>query len=579
MLKFLNVAFELFTGVAERGAFGGWPEADGDNSAMTYISHRETIMTKVNDQVLMDQLAEAARDGKISRRSFMNYSMAAGMTASAATGLWGTAAKAEPKRGGTFRIGQHDGNTSDQHDPGKYQSFADIALTHTYRAYLTMINPDQTLGADVASEWSAIPDATEWTFKINPKATFHSGPKVTAADVIASMNHHRGEDTTSAAAALLATVTDIVDNGDNSVTFKLSAPNADLPWVMPDYHLPILPANADGTMNWQSGDGCGPYKLVKFEPGVQASLVRFDDWHGEGAYFDAVEFQIINDPNARQSALITGDVDAVSLLENKTLGLLARNKDVEIDNISSAQAITLPMFYDQEPFSNDDVRMALKLAINREEIIEKITFGAATIGNDFHHSPAMPYFPAEIPQRQYDPEQAASLWKKAGMEGQTVSISTADSITTGAVDAMILYSEHAKAAGIDIKVVREPNDGYWSDVWLKKPWCMVTWGARPTPDVMYTLTYKDGAPWNESHWKNEKFNELLLQGKAELDDVKRAEIYHDMGVIARDEGSTVIPYFPNFVFGRRKNVRHSGELAASWAMDGARAASRWWFDS
>jgi peptide/nickel transport system substrate-binding protein len=533
---------------------------------------------KTHDQMMIAKLTEAAKEGKISRRSFVNYSIAAGLTASTATGLWTTSAKAAPKRGGTFRIAQHDGNTTDQHDPGLYVSFADIALAHTFRAYLTQINPDQTLGGDVAEAWSASDDATEWTFKLNKNATFHSGAKVTAADVIATLNHHRGEKTTSAVAAFFTDVTEIVDNGDHSVTVKLSAPNADLPWIMPDYHLAICPANSDGSLNWKSGDGCGPYKLVSFEPGIQARLVRHDDWHGEGAYFDEVQFLIINDPNARQTALLTSDVDAVSLLENKTLSLLKRDKSIEVDNVSSAQAITLAMHVDVAPFDNPDVRMALKLAINRQEIIDKITFGAATIGNDFHHAPSMPYFPAEIPQREYDPEKAAALWKKAGMGDTQVDVSTADSITTGAVDAMVLYSSHAKAAGINLNAVREPNDGYWSDVWLRKPFCMVTWGARPTPDVMYSLTYKKGAPWNETHWENPRFNELLTMGKGELDDGKRAEIYHEMGMLMRDDGGTVLPYFPNFVSGRRKNVKHIGQLAASWAMDGGRSASRWWFE-
>ncbi len=532
----------------------------------------------VKDQMMLDRLAAAAKDGSISRRSFMNYSMAAGMTATAATGLWGTSAKAAPQRGGKFRIAQHDGNTSDSHDPGTYLSYAMICLAHTHRAYLTMINTDQTLGGDVATEWSATPDAKEWTFVLNPNATFHSGAKVTAADVLASMNHHRGEDSGSAATALLASVQEIVDNGDHSVTFKLDSPNADLPWIMPDYHLPICPANADGTLNWQSADGCGPYKLVEHEFGVGSRLVRHDEWHGEGAYFDEVEYIIINDPNARQTSLVTGDVDAVTLLENKTLGLLGRDPNIEIDNVPSASAIVMPMHSNVGPFDNNDVRMAMKLAIDREELIEKISFGAASLGNDFHHSPAMPYFPADIPQRTYDPEKAKWHLKQAGVDSVSVNLSTAESITTGAVDLAVLYSAQAKKAGIDINVVREPNDGYWSDVWLTKPFCVVSWGARPTPDVMYTLAYKDDAAWNESYWQHERFNEILLQAKAELDDAKRAEMYAEMGMISRDEGSSVIPYFPNFVYGRRKNVRHTGQLAASWQLDGARGASRWWFE-
>ena len=42
-------------------------------------------------------------------------------------------------------------------------------------------------------------------------------------------------------------------------------------------------------------------------------LSRHDGWHREGAYFDTVEILVLNDPNARQTALVTGDVDAVSL--------------------------------------------------------------------------------------------------------------------------------------------------------------------------------------------------------------------------------------------------------------------------
>ena len=535
-------------------------------------------MTKIKDQMMIDKLADAAREGKISRRSFMNYSMAAGMTASAATGLWGTSAKATPSRGGTFRLGMHDGNTSDTHDPGTYVTFSMIQVAHTFRSYLTLIESNGSLGPDVASEWNATPDAKEWTFKLNDRATFHSGSKVTANDVIASMNHHRGDDSTSAAKALLADVVDLVDNGDHSVTFKLASGNADLPWLMTDYHLPIVPANEDGTANWQSGDGCGPYKMVNAEFGVSYKLVRHEDWHLDGAYFDDCELIVLNDPNARQTALVTGDVDAVTQLELKTLALLQRDPKIEIDNVPSAAAITMPMLIDQAPFDNVDVRNALKMSVNREELIEKIAFGAATIGNDFHHSPAMPYWPDDIEQRGYDPDQAKSLLKKAGAEGLSVNLSVADSVYSGAVDMCVLYAEQAKAAGININVIREPNDGYYSDVWLKKPWCAVQWGARPTPDVMYSLAYKDDAAWNESHWKNPRFNELLRAAKAELDDTKRAGMYREMAMLARDDGGTVIPFFPNFVYARRTNVKHSGSLAPSWQMDGARAASRWWFE-
>ncbi|MEQ8444216.1 MAG: ABC transporter substrate-binding protein [Alphaproteobacteria bacterium] len=529
---------------------------------------------------MIERMAEEARRGRLSRRDFTRYAVAAGLGTSVAASAWKSkVAMAAPQSGGTFRLGTHDGNTSDSHDPGTYLSFSIIQLAHTYRSYLTQINPDNTLGGDLAESWSASDDATEWTFELNPGASFHSGKPVTADDVIASMNLHRGEDSTSAATALLKDVEDITKNGNHSVTFKLATGNADLPWLMTDYHLAIVPGNSDGTANWQGGDGSGPYKIVDHEFGVGTKLERHDGWHGEGAYFDSVEMTVLNDPNARQTALVTGDVDAITQLELRTLALLQRDPNIEIDNVPSGAAITMPMHCDTAPFDNVDVRNALKLAINREDIIEKIAFGTAIPGNDFHVSPNMPYHPGDsIPQRTYDPDQARSLLQRAGAEDLTVNISVADSVYSGAVDMCVLYAEHAKEAGITINVVREPNDGYYSDVWLTKPFCMVQWGARPTPDVMLSLAYKDDAAWNESRWQNERFNELLRAAKAELDQDVRAAQYAEMCQLARDDGGTIIPMFTNFVYARRKNVQHGPDLAASWQCDGARACSRWWFD-
>ncbi len=526
---------------------------------------------------VLDRLIADGRRNKLSRRDFMVQASVAGLTVAAASTLWTEqVAAATPKKGGTFRLGLHDGNTSDTHDPGTYLSVGHIQLAHTHRSYLTEITSENGLGPDMATSWSASDDAKSWVFELNKDATFHNGKKFTAKDAVASLNHHRGEKSTSAAKPLLASVTDIKADGDHTIRIELNQGFADLPWVMTDYHLTMLPDKGDGSVDWESGIGAGPYKINKHEPGVGTSLERHDGWHREGAYFDKIDITVLNDPNARQTALITGDVDAITSVDLKTLSLLGRNPNIEIDNVASGSAITLPMFCDREPFSDNNVRMALKHAIDREEIVEKILFGTGTPGNDFHVSPNMPYWP-DIEQRKYDPDKAKYYLKQAGMDSLNVELSAADSVLPGAVDMIVLYSEQAKKAGINIKPVREPNDGYWSDVWLKKPFVFVKWGARPTPDNMFTLAYKDDAAWNEAHWQNERFNELLLQAKAELDEKLRGEMYREMCQIARDEGGTIIPLFVNFVYARNKKVQHGPSLASSWELDGARGTHRWWF--
>ena len=170
---------------------------------MKHLTHKE----------ILEQMTRDGREGRLSRRDFIRIAVAAGIAVSAASALWNTEVfAASPRKGGTFRLGVHDGNTSDTHDPGTYLSFAMIQLAHTYRSYLTMITPTNDLGPDMAVSWSASADASEWTFELNRHASFHSGKAFTADDAIASLNHHRGEKSTSAATALLKDVKEIVKN-------------------------------------------------------------------------------------------------------------------------------------------------------------------------------------------------------------------------------------------------------------------------------------------------------------------------------------------------------------------------------
>jgi hypothetical protein len=85
------------------------------------------------------------------------------------------------------------------------------------------------------------------------------------------------------------------------------------------------------------------------------------------------------------------------------------------------------------------------------------------------------------------------------------------------VDAAVLYREQAARAGIDVNVIREPSDGYWSSVWSKVPFCMHAWSGRSTEDWMFSLVYAADAVWNDTHWHNERFDQLLKQARAERD--------------------------------------------------------------
>jgi peptide/nickel transport system substrate-binding protein len=152
----------------------------------------------------------------------------------------------------------------------------------------------------------------------------------------------------------------------------------------------------------------------------------------------------------------------------------------------------------------------------------------------------------------------------------------AETAFTGATDSALLWKESAKAAGIDLNVIREPEDAYWTNVWQKKPFVASYWAGRPTPDWMFTTAYAADASWNDTFWKNPRFNELLVQARAEIDEAKRAAMYAEMQQLVHDDGGLVNVVFNNFVDAHANTLAH-GDTAANWPLDGMKIAERWWF--
>src|SRR5262249_25517689 len=189
------------------------------------------------------------------------------------------------------------------------------------------------------------------------------------------------------------------------------------------------------------------------------------------------------------------------------------------------------------------VRLALKYAIDRKALVQAILRGHGQPGNDSPITPANRYYAQDIPLREYDPERAKVHLKKAGHTALKLDLSADDAACNGAVDTAVLFKEHAAKAGIDVNVVREPNGGYWSRVWTKKPFVMCFWAGRPTEDWMFSQVYAKDARWNDTHWTHERFNKLLAEARAELDDGKRRTMYREMQQIVRDDGGVIIPMY------------------------------------
>jgi len=511
----------------------------------------------------------------LSRRGLLQAGAVLGLSAAAGPFVSPASAQ-EPVRGGQLRLGLDGGASADTLDPALAEASVLFVIAHCWGD--TLIESDPKTGEampSLAESWSPSADAKEWTFKIRKDVRFHDGTPLTVNDAIETLRRHAGEKSQSGALGLLSGIERIEERaGDMVVTLKEA--NADLPLVLTDYHLQIQPGG--GVDKPAAAIGTGPYKMVTFEPGVRAVLERNkDDWRQDRGYVDSVHITVMNDLTARISALRSGQVDFINTVEPKVVPLLKQVSGVEILRTSGKGFYSFLMHCDTAPFDNNDLRLALKYAVDREAILKRVLGGFGTIGNDYPVNANYALAPTDIEQRVYDPDKAAFHFKKSGHQ-DPILLRTSEAAFPGAVDAAQLFQVSAQEAGIKIEVRREPSDGYWSEVWNVKPFCASYWGGRPTQDARYSTSYVSNADWNDTRFKRPDFDKMAIQARGELDEVKRRALYRDMALMVRDEGGLILPVFNDYInasSGKLKGFVHD----IGNDLSNGRIASRVWLEA
>ncbi|MGO4317914.1 ABC transporter substrate-binding protein [Agrobacterium sp. MCAB5] len=509
---------------------------------------------------------------EISRRTILKATGAA-VIASALSGQ----ASAAPRRGGHLRVGLAGGTSTDTLDPTATPVDSGFLTLATMRSTLVGMDSKGELVPNLAESWEPSKDLTQWVFNIRKGATFHSGKTVTADDVVASLNLHRGDETASPAKALLQPITKIAADGPNRVVITLESPDVDFASLLRTDFLVILPSKG-GNVDRASKDGTGPYSLESFEPGQRMRFTRNANYWDLDNYgfLDSAEIVIIADAAARMNALRSGRVDLVNSVDLKTAGMLKRVPGIKVEDVPSGLYYGLPMLTDVAPFNDNNVRLALKYAINRQEIVDKVLLGHGTVGNDHPIFKNVKYSATDIPQREYDPDKAKYYLKQSGLNTIDIPLNVAEIGFPGATAAGELYAASAKAAGINLKVSREPDDGYFERIWMKQPFCAAYWHQAITADARFTEAFLPKSPWNETHFSNPRFNELVVTARKTVDENSRAGMYHEMQKIIHDEGGLVNPAFVNYVWAMTDKVRRPEDLTTLGDLDSFQCIARWW---
>lgn len=492
-----------------------------------------------------ERLYEMIKRGA-TRRQVMKYFMASGATAAAAGTLFGTAENAwamTPVRGGKLIMAADQHGPNDTLDPALFTSAADYFRGRMFYGSLTRLTASLGYEPELAEEVLSNADATEWTFKLRKGVEWHDGKSFTADDVIYTMNRHMGADSISNASSLVSMVDRWEKVNDLEVRAVLTSANADLPIALGTFHFKIV---QDGTEDFTTAVGTGPYRVKEFKPGVRAVGSPFENFWGEGGYLDELEHYGIGDSVSRLNAFLAGDIDGMVNLPPKAIEQVEAADGKEIWSLQSGAYVNITPRLDMTESSNVHMWKAMQLLQDRQRLVKGVMKNQGSLGNDQPINAAYFDHCADLPQRELDPDQAKWHWDQSGI-GDTAVPVTAAEVAPGAVEQCLFMQREGRKIGANFDVKKVTTDGYWGAVWLKDPICVASWNMRPTANIMMTLAFEGSAAWNETRWNNDNFNQLLVDVRGETDPDQRKQKYCDLQTMIREENGMSLPMHRNYV--------------------------------
>ncbi|MNZ78679.1 Heme-binding protein A precursor [compost metagenome] len=363
--------------------------------------------------------------------------------------------------------------------------------------------------------------------------------------------------------------------GPHEVQIRLVSANADLPALLATTHFLIV---RDGTTDFTLANGTGPFKCAEFQPGVRSIAKRNDSYWKPGLpYLDEIEFFAIPDEAARISALLAGDVDLINPVNPRSVSRIQDNPKVALMETKTGGYTDLVLRDELGPVQNPDFVLAMKHLLDRKQINRVAFRGYGTIANDQPIAPSNRYYFAGLPQREFDPEKAKYHLQKSGMAGRTLPLVCSEA-ATGSVDIAQLLQLSGQQIGLKLDIKRVPSDGYWSNHWMKHPLGFGNVGTRPTADLLFSLFFQSDAGMNESGWKNEQFDQLLLAARGETDEAKRKQMYADMQVLVHEHCGIGIPQFNSSLDGHNAKLKGLSPHPLGGLM-GYMFAERVWLDA
>jgi peptide/nickel transport system substrate-binding protein len=444
---------------------------------------------------------------------------------------------------------------------------------------------------------TAMPDISEdgltYTFTLHEGVLFHDGTELTSADVKYTYEWYMNPDNAAINANDFALVESVEAPDPYTVIVRMTQPNAAFfsqvgeTFIVPAaYHAEI------GEEAFKSAPiGTGAFKLREWRAAEFTVLDAFDDHFRGRPHLDSFRLNVVPEPSVRAIALETGDADSSiwPLVTEDELRLSETGQFTTF--VTSSLALNhFPLNNEHPALSDKRVRQAFMHAIDRQAVIDDIFSGAATLATA-NLSPAMgDYYTADVAEYPYDPERAAALLDEAGWvlgdsgmrEKDGEPLSFVITVITGdqarRPEAEVVQS-YLLELGVDVQIEEAPVATILEQMPAGElDASLFNWtygGDGGDPDASNVLA--SDAVNNFSQFRNERVDELLVQGLAETDIVARAAIYHEIQQIFAEEVPVLymmfwdlFNHFNTRIKGLPESAQYSDMIYAT--------AHQWWIE-
>ncbi|MFJ8544203.1 ABC transporter substrate-binding protein [Streptomyces sp. NPDC093586] len=443
-----------------------------------------------------------------------------------------------PKRGGRLRAAFIGGSNETADVIKAANTPIDYVRARVVYDELCVIGPDGGVQMQLAESIEPNTDGTEWTIRVRDGVRFSNGRKLGIDDVLYTLSTQIKQQANTAPLLVDVDIANARRKDSRTAVLPMKRPHGFLDLVFTQGVF-VFP---EGTKNFEKAPGSGPFLLENHRVGQGALLKRNPDyWSDKGPFLDELELLSIADGEARLNALKAGQVDYAA-----SISLVAGRAERQNGQI---QLLTPPKWEwpnfgamlkrNQAPFKDARVVEALKYAVDREEMVKRVTLGFGEFGNDLFGK-HLPYYAEDLPQREYDPERAKKLLKDAGAEDLSLTIRTSD-YEYGLTEGAVVLADQVKKAGVKIKLDKVPAGDFFADpkVFIGAHFQSANRKPRPLPlDVLFFYGSEALLPF--TGLAGGKIDSLVDRVRSAVTDEQRRSSLSDIQHYLYDEGGDMV---------------------------------------